>query len=429
LAGRLNSFSQIRLPNLISSRISAAVLLLCCVAGLGCGSNGDPIVPRDSLSLLYAPRAGAPTGFGVPLYPDTGTGFMDISTDSSWRCVSDGPAVTVNFCYATVAGPGSATVTVTGPRHEGSLELRRDSAPHLSFGDEDVTAFDLALSDRRTVWSTSAPTLGAGSILYRTDIVTGVSTRIGGGGGLAPGSVTIDRSGGKVYHTGITPGSIDSSLVLVYSTAGTLLDTLATVEGLNYASAFVPGVGLFVGAGSKVVRLDPSNGTQLDAVDFGSGTVLRMAFHLGTNRLYVVTYAGSGPGRVAPIYELTLDSLNTVYTRSSADAYGLAVSADGGTLYYASEGSSRVYRCAVASSACTYARTVNRPAGLALSDDGTLAYVLTDRMVTTYDAATLAPIDHMYVQGFARLAVPTDSGPAIVFTHDRGVDLLPRGTP
>lgn len=406
------------------------VLLTACASILGCTTdeNGQEI-PRDSLELLYAPRAGAPMGYGIVLYPDTGTGWMDVSTDSAWACFSDGPAVVVGFCNATVSGPGFATVTVQGPRHEGTLELRLDSAPFLWFGEEDVTSFDVALSDRRTAWTTSAPTGGYGSILYRTDLVTGISTRIGGGGGLAPGSVTVDRVGQRVYHSGMAPSTIDSSLVVIYGTSGTLLDTLATVPGSNFASAFVPGFGLYVGAGSKVIRLDSLTGDLIDSVDLGSGTVLRIAAHAGTNRLYVVTYAGSFPTRVAPVYELTLDSLNTVHTRASADAYGIAVSPDGSTLYYASEGASRLYRCAVGTEACTYRRTVNRPAGIALSDDGTKVFVLTDMMVTTYASATFAAIDHMRVEGFARLAVPTDSGPSIVFTRNRGVALLPRGTP
>jgi hypothetical protein len=411
------------------SLIRFALLLSACAPLVGCEDDTEQEITRDSIDILYAPRAGAPIGYGFVLYPDTGTGWMDVSDDSTWTCWSDGPAVTVNFCNAAVSGPGFATVHVQGPRHEGTLEIRLDSAPFHWFGDEDVTSFDVALSDRRTAWSTSVPSLGAGSILYKTDLVTGVSTRIGGGGGLAPGSVTVDRVGQKVYHTGIAPSTVDSSMVLVYSTTGTLLDTLATVQGFNYASAFVPGVGLYVGAGSKVIRLDSLTGAQVDAVDLGSGTVLRIAAHAGTNRLYVVTFAGSFPTRVAPVYELTLDSLNTVHTRASADAYGIAVSPDGSTLYFASEGASRLYRCTVGTDACTHRRTVNRPAGIALSDDGSKVFVLTDMMVTTYQAATFAPVDHMRVQGFARLAVSTDSGPSIVFTRNRGVAMLPRGTP
>lgn len=410
--------------------LHVVLLLAACASVTACATEeGSQEITRDSLELLYAPRAGAPMGYGIVLYPDTGTGWMDVSVDSAWTCSSDGPAATVAWCSATVSGPGFATVTVQGPRHEGSLELRLDSAPFLWFGEEDVTSFDVALSDRRTAWTTSSPSLSNGSILYKTDLVTGVSTRIGGGGGLTPGSVTVDRIGQRVYHAGMSPSTVDSSMVLVYSTAGALLDTLATVAGSNLASAFVPGFGLYVGAGSKVIRLDSLTGAQIDAVDFGSGTVLRIAAHAATNRLYVVTYAGAFPTRVAPVYELTLDSLNTVHTRSSADAYGIAVSPDGSTLYYGSEGASRLYRCTVGTNACTWRRTVNRPAGISLSDDGTKVFVLTDMMVTTYASATFAAIDHMRVEGFARLAVPNDSGPSIVFTRNRGVALLPRGTP
>jgi DNA-binding beta-propeller fold protein YncE len=387
---------------------------------------------RDSLAFFLAPKVAAPLGSTVHLSVDIGSGYFNVQDSvENYTCTSSGPAFSAVGCVATPVGAGEALLTVTGPDHHGSLAFRLDSAPHLWFGPvQDVTTFDLALSDRRTAWSTSTVNEGMyEQALYKTDLVTGVSTKIYQAIAPTAGGVAVDAVGGKVYLSGAATHMWDTVAVVVLSTAGAVLDTLAILPGDSYTVAFDPARGVYVGAGSVVYRLHPTTGAVLASRDFGSGTVLRVALHPGTNRAFVVAFSGVSSGRVAPVYELSLDSLTLQKTRADANAYGVAVTADGGTLYYTSEFARRVYRCTVGSDLCGFALTPGEPMGVTLSDDGTKLFVMTYGMITTYDALSLAPLDHQVVLGLPRFAVATDSGPSVVFTHDRGVDLLPRGAP
>jgi DNA-binding beta-propeller fold protein YncE len=415
---------------MIPLKLRTLLGVLTLVALVGCASEShEP--SRDSLAFFLAPKVAAPLGTAVSLSVDAGAGYFNPQDSvEDYACTSSGPAFNAAGCVATAAGPGAAVITVTGPHHEGSLPFRLDSAPHLSFGAQDVTAFDLALSDRRTAWSTSRVNEGSfEQALYKTNLVTKVSTKIYQANAETPGGVAVDPVGGKVYLSGTVIHMWDTTAVVVFSTAGAVLDTLAILPGQSYAVAFAPTLGVYVGAGSTVYRLDPTTGAVLASQTFAGKTVLRIVLHPGTNRAFVVAFSGASAGRVAPVYELTLDSLAVLKTRGDANAYGVAVTANGGTLYYTSEFAQRVYRCTVGADLCTFAPTPGAPMGVTLSDDGTKLFVMTDGMVTTYDAATLAPLDHQVVQGLPRFAVATDSGPSVVFTHDRGVDLLPRGAP
>jgi DNA-binding beta-propeller fold protein YncE len=387
---------------------------------------------RDTLTFFLAPKVAVPLGSAVHLSVDIGSGYFNAQDSlDTYTCTSSTAAFIATWCMVTADAAGEAIVTVTGPHHEGSLAFRVDSAPHLWFGPaQDVTTFDLALSDRRTAWSTSRVNEGLyEQALYKTDLVTGVSTKIYQALAITAGGVAVDAVGGKVYLSGAAIEMWDTVAVVVLSTSGAVLDTLAILPGDSYAVAFDPTRGVYVGAGSVVYRLDPTTGAVLASRNFGSGTVLRIVLHPGTNRAFVVAFSGASSGRVAPLYELSLDSLTLQKTRAAANAYGVAVTADGGTLYYTSEFAQRIYRCTVGADLCSFALTPGEPMGVTLSDDGTKLFVMTYGMVTTYDASSLAPLDHQVVQGLPRFAVATDSGPSMVFTHDRGVDLLPRGMP